>query len=69
LGSELSRADWEGTWPKTRTADEMQATNDWIKSLSDYTPNRTETTTTNKTTSALIANAEDTTTSEETSEE
>jgi beta-glucosidase len=36
LGTVLSRADWTGTWPQTRSTDERTVTNDFIKSLSDY---------------------------------
>ena len=46
LGSVLSRTDWEGTWPKTRTEEERAVTDDFIKSLSVYDSGRPETATT-----------------------
>jgi beta-glucosidase len=58
----LSRANWEGTWPQTRTDAERQMSDELMAAADSTADNRPESTSTStKTTSALIANAEETT--------
>jgi beta-glucosidase len=40
LGTVLSRTDWQGTWPQSRTIEERTVSKSYISSLSDYTTNR-----------------------------